>query len=117
MKKIKKKVKKLNDYFIRHFFGLKGDEDLLLSFINAIMIDSNFATFVSVDILNPFNLTEKAGNKESIVDFPKGTPSAKAVTEDGIIVISEIQTYSTKNFFERILYYWSKNYSNVLKKG
>ena len=103
-------VKKLNDYFIRYFFGLKGDEDLLLSFINAIMIDSNFATFVSVDILNPFNLTEKAGNKESIVDL-------KAVTEDGIIVIIEIQTYSTKNFFERTLYYWSKNYSNVLKKG
>ena len=103
-------VKKLNDYFIRYFFGLKGDQDLLLSFINAIMIDSNFATFVSVDILNPFNLSEKAGNKESIVDL-------KAVTEDGIIVIIEIQTYSTKNFFERTLYYWSKNYSNVLKKG
>ena len=103
-------VKKLNDYFIRYFFGLKGDEDLLLSFINAIMIDSNFATFVSVDILNPFNMSEKAGNKESIVDL-------KAITEDGIIVIIEIQTYSTKNFFERTLYYWSKNYSNVLKKG
>ena len=28
MKRIKKKVKKLNDYFIRYFFGLKGDEDL-----------------------------------------------------------------------------------------
>ena len=117
MENNKNEVKKLNDFFIRYFFGLKGDEDLLLSFINAIMIDSNFATFVSVDILNPFNLTEKANNKESIVDFPKGTPSAKAVTEDGIIVIIEIQTYSTKNFFERTLYYWSKNYSNVLKKG
>ena len=87
-------VKKLNDFFIRYFFGLKGDEDLLLSFINAIMIDSNFATFVSVDILNPsptagfsLNLSERAGNKESIVDFSKGTPSAKAITEDGIIVI------------------------------
>ena len=110
MENNKNEVKKLNDFFIRYFFGLKGDEDLLLSFINAIMIDSNFATFVSVDILNPFNLTEKANNKESIVDL-------KAVTEDGIIVIIEIQTYSTKNFFERILYYWSKNYSNVLKKG
>ena len=103
-------VKKLNDYFIRYFFGLKGDEDLLLSFINAIMIDSNFATFVSVEIINPFNLSEKAGNKESIVDL-------KAVTKDGTIVIIEIQTYSTKNFFERTLYYWSKNYSSVLKKG
>ena len=103
-------VKKLNDFFIRYFFGLEGHEDLLLSFINAIMIDSNFATFVSVEIINPFNLSEKANNKESIVDL-------KAVTEDGIIVIIEIQTYSTKNFFERTLYYWSKNYSNVLKKG
>ena len=110
MKRIKKKIKKLNDYFIRYFFGLKGDEDLLLSFINAIMIDSNFSTFVSVDILNPFNLSEKAGNKESIVDL-------KAITEDGIIVIIEIQTYSTKNFFERTLYYWSKNYSSLLKQG
>ncbi len=103
-------VKKLNDYFIRYFFGLEGDEDLLLSFINAVMIDSNFATFVSVEIINPFNLSEKAGNKESIVDL-------KAVTEDGTIVIIEIQTYSTKNFFERTLYYWSKNYSSTLKKG
>lgn len=31
----KSEVKKLNDFFIRYFFGLKGDEDLLLSFINA----------------------------------------------------------------------------------
>ena len=106
----KNEVKKLNDFFIRYFFGLKGDEDLLLSFINAIMIDSNFATFKSVEIMNPFNLSEKANNKESIVDL-------KAITEDGIIVIIEIQTYSTKNFFERALYYWSKNYSSVLKKG
>lgn len=103
-------VNKLNDYFIRYFFGLKGNEDLLLSFINAIMIDSNFATFVSVDILNPFNISEKAGNKESIVDL-------KAITEEGIIVIIEIQTYSTKNFPERTLYYWSKNYSNILNHG
>ena len=103
-------VKKLNDFFIRYFFGLEGHEDLLLSFINAIMIDSNFATFVSVEIINPFNLSEKANNKESIVDL-------KAVTEDGIIVIIEIQTYSTKNFFERTLYYWSKNYSSLLKRG
>ncbi len=103
-------VKKLNDYFIRYFFGSEGDEDLLLSFINAIMIDSNFATFVSVEIINPFNLSEKANNKESIVDL-------KAVTEDGTMVIIEIQTYSTKNFFERTLYYWSRNYSSTLKKG
>ena len=105
-----KEVIKTNDFFVRFFFGSKGNEDLLLSFINAIMIDSNFATFKSVEILNPFNLKDKIDNKESIVDL-------KAITENGAVVIIEIQTYSTKNFFERTLYYWSKNYSSVLKKG
>ena len=27
----KNEIKKLNDFFIRYFFGLQGDEDLLLS--------------------------------------------------------------------------------------
>ena len=65
----KNEVKKLNDFFIRYFFGLKGDEDLLLSFINAIMIDSNFATFKSVEIINPFNLSEKAGFSQNFKFF------------------------------------------------
>ena len=103
-------VKKLNDFFIRYFFGLEGHEDLLLSFINAIMIDSNFATFVSVEIINPFNLSEKANNKESIVDL-------KAVTEDGIIVIIEIQLCGNMDFVKRIFYYISKNIVNELKEG
>ena len=103
-----KEVIKTNDFFVRFFFGSKGNEDLLLSFINAIMIDSNFATFKSVEILNLFNLKDKIDNKESIVDL-------KAITENGTVVIIEIQTYSTKNFFERTLYYWSKNYSSVKK--
>ena len=81
-----KEVKKLrlkpaigDNFFIRYFFGLEGDEDLLLSFINAIMIDSNFATFKSVEIMNPFNLSEKANNKESIVDL-------KAITEEELLL-------------------------------
>ena len=98
------------------FDGSKVNEDLLLGFINAIMIDSNFATFKSTEILNPstntgfsLELKNKIDNKESIVDL-------KAIAENGAIVIIEIQTYSTKNFFERRLYYWNKNYSSVLKK-
>ena len=110
MKKIKKKVKKLNDYFIRYFFGLKGDEDLLLSFINAIMIDSNFATFVSVDILNPFNLSENIELKESIIDV-------KAKTKDNKTVIIEFQLCGNMNFLDRIFYYISKNIVNELHEG
>ena len=103
-------VKKLNDFFIRYFFGLEGHEDLLLSFINAIMIDSNFATFVSVEIINPFNLSENIDLKESIIDV-------KAKTKDNKTVIIEFQLCGNKNFVDRIFYYISKNIVNELHEG
>ena len=43
-----------------------------MDFINGVMIDSNFATFKSVEIINPFNLSKYLDGKESIVDVTKG---------------------------------------------
>ena len=106
----KNEVKKLNDFFIRYFFGLEGDEDLLLSFINAIMIDSNFKTFSNVEILNPFNLKKYLDGKESIVDV-------KCVTEDNDTVIIEIQLQGNQYFIGRSLYYWANSYSSLLNKS
>ena len=70
-----KEIIKTNDFFARFFFGSKWNEDLLLSFINAIMIDSNFATLKYLEILNPLpkayfslNIKNKIDNKESIID-------------------------------------------------
>lgn len=100
----------LNDYFVRYFFTDKGGENVLLDFINAVMISADMKTFKSVEILNPFNLKRHYNDKETIVDV-------KCITKNGTVVIIEVQLSGNSRFPERILYYWSLNYSKLLKKG
>ena len=114
---IKKPFNSLNDYFVRYFFTDKGGEKVLLDFINAVMISANMKTFKSVEILNPsptagfsLNLKKNYSDKETIVDV-------KCITKNGTIVIIEVQLSGNSRFPERILYYWSTNYSKLLKKG
>ena len=100
----------LNDCFVRYFFTDEGGEKVLLDFINAIMISADMKTFKAVEILNPFNLRKHYKDKETIVDV-------KCITKNGAVVIIEIQLSGSSRFPERILYYWSANYSKLLKKG
>ena len=100
----------LNDYFVRYLFSDKGSEAILLDFINSIMLDSNMKTFIAVEILNPFNYKENYNDKETIVDV-------KCITQNGSVVIIEIQLQGNSRFPERILYYWASNYSKLLKQG
>ena len=101
----------LNDYFIRYLFSDKGSsEAILLDFINSIMLNANMKTFRSVEILTPFNLKKNKNLKETIVDV-------KCITQNGSVVIIEIQLQGNSRFPERILYYWAANYSKLLKHG
>ena len=101
----------MNDYFIRYLFTDKGSsESILLDFINSIMINANMKTFRSVEILTPFNLKKNRNLKETIVDV-------KCITQNGSVVIIEIQLQGNSRFPERILYYWAANYSKLLKHG
>ena len=108
----------LNDYFIRYLFTDKGSsEGILLDFINSIMINANMKTFRSVEILTPspkagsrLNLKKNRNLKETIVDV-------KCITQNGSVVIIEIQLQGNSRFHERILYYWAANYSKLLKHG
>ena len=106
----KKPFNPLNDFFVRYFFTDKGGEKVLLDFINAVMISADMKTFKSVEILNPFNLKKHYNDKETIVDV-------KCITKNGTVVIIEVQLSGNSRFPERILYYWSANYSKLLKKG
>ena len=106
----KKPFNPLNDCFVRYFFTDKGGEKVLLDFINAVMISADMKTFKSVEILNPFNLKRHYKDKETIVDV-------KCITKNGTVVIIEVQLSGNSRFPERILYYWSSNYSKLLKKG
>ena len=51
-------LNKKNDCFVRYLFSDIGNENIVLDFINGVMIDSNFKTFSNVEILNSFNLTK-----------------------------------------------------------
>ena len=106
----KKHFNALNDCFVRYFFTDKGGEKVLLDFINAVMISADMKTFKAVEILNPFNLKRHYKDKETIVDV-------KCITKNGTVVIIEVQLSGNSRFPERILYYWSSNYSKLLKKG
>ncbi|MEI0446282.1 Rpn family recombination-promoting nuclease/putative transposase [Brachyspira intermedia] len=100
----------LNDYFVRYLLSDIGSEAILLDFINSIMLDSNMKTFRSVEILTPFNYKENYEDKETITDV-------KCITQNGSVVIIEIQLQGNSRFPERILYYWASNYSKLLKQG
>ena len=100
----------LNDYFVRYLFSSPDSNAILLDFINSIMLDSNMKTFRAVEILTPFNYKENYEDKETIVDV-------KCITQNGTVVIIEIQLQGNSRFPERILYYWASNYSKLLKQG
>ena len=108
----------LNDYFIRYLFTDKGSsESILLDFINSIMINSNMKTFRSVEILTPFNLKKNKNLKETIAPKVGRRLDVKCITQNGSVVIIEIQLQGNSRFPERILYYWAANYSKLLKHG
>ena len=108
----------LNDYFIRYLFTDKGSsETILLDFINSIMINVNMKTFRSVEILTPFNLKKNKNLKETIAPKVGRRLDVKCITQNGSVVIIEIQLQGNSRFPERILYYWASNYSKLLKHG
>ena len=103
-------LNKKNDCFVRYLFSDIGNENIVLDFINGVMIDSNFKTFSNVEILNPFNLSKYLDGKESIVDV-------KCITDDNDTVIIEIQLQGNQYFIGRSLYYWANSYSSLLNKS
>ena len=112
-----REIDKLNDLFVRYLLGKIGNEKVLEYMVNAALSDFNFEEVKDLEIIDPYNLSENIDLKESIIDIPKGTPSAKAKTKDNKIVIIEIQLYGNIDFVKRIFYYISKNIVNELKEG
>ena len=51
-------INRINDCYIRYLFSEKGNERIILSFINSVMKNMHFRTFVKAEIINPFNLSK-----------------------------------------------------------
>lgn len=95
------------DLVFKRIFGQKGNEEILKSFLEAILeikIKS-----VNLD-LNTEIVPEFYGKKASRVDV-------RAKLEDGTEVNVEIQVNKNEYSERRCLYYWSKLYSSKLIQG
>ncbi len=98
------------DFIFKNIFGTKDNQDLLLSFLNAVFEDAGQPLVESVEILNPFLEKDALSDKMSVLDVKARTPS-------GTLVNVEIQVRNERDMEKRTLYYWAKMFQGQLLIG
>lgn len=106
-----RKVKPLNDFILKKIFGEKGNEDILISFINAVLKRTKKESIVEVEIIENKQLT-----KELILD-KTGIIDVRAKTSKGENIDIEVQLTDQGNMDKRTLFYWGKMYLENIKQG
>lgn len=105
------KLKPLNDYIFGKTFGEKGDEEQLLSLLNAILAKTKHKKLVSIEIVEQRTFTaEIVGDKTSILDI-------RAAAEDNTRINIEVQLRDYGNMDRRSLFYWSREFASGLARG
>ena len=99
-----------NDIAFRKIFGNENRKEVLISFLNAVLLLENDKKIVTVDILTPYQLPFLKGGKVTIVDV-----KAKDQSDKNYIV--EMQVAEVDGFDKRVLYYASKSYSSQIDRG
>ena len=99
-----------NDIAFRKIFGNENRKEVLISFLNAVLLLENDNKIISVEILNPYQLPALKGGKVTIVDV-----KAKDQSDKNYIV--EMQVADVDGFDKRVLYYASKSYSSQIDRG
>ena len=99
-----------NDVAFRKIFGNENRKEVLISFLNAVLLLSDNNKIVSVDILTPYQLPKLKGGKVTTVDV-------KAKDQHGKNYIVEMQVAEVDGFDKRVLYYASKSYSSQIDRG
>ena len=99
-----------NDVAFRKIFGNENRKEVLISFLNAILLLTKKNIIVDVDILTPYQLPDLKGGKVTIVDV-------KAKDQNGMTYIVEMQVAEVDGFDKRVLYYASKSYAAQIERG
>lgn len=112
MKEKEAYVKATSDIFIKYLFGMdtKESDQLVISFINAVLADSDFPTITKVIQKNPFNYKEFSDDKLSVLDI-------EVEDENHKLYNIEVQSSGNIHFRNRALYYWAKLYTSQSKEG
>ena len=112
MNEKKEYVKATSDVFIKYLFGMdtKKSNQLVLSFINAVLQNTGFPAITKVIQKNPYNYKEFVDDKESILDI-------KIEDENHKLYNVEMQSSGGTHYRNRALYYWSKLYASQIKES
>ena len=98
------------DFIFKRIFGAEGNQDVLMSFLNAVFEDAGQPLIASVEILNPFLEKDALSDKMSVLDVKARTPS-------GTLMNVEIQVRNRRDMEKRTLFYWAKMFQDQLQTG
>jgi len=99
-----------SDLFTAALLSEPKNEPLLISYINGVFLDSGKTPIVTATVLNPFNIKKYAQSKSIVLDV-------RAKDEMGRFINLEIQNQYHDSFENRMLYYWSDQYSSQIAAG
>lgn len=99
-----------NDIAFRKIFANENRKEVLISFLNAVLLLELDKKIIDVDILTPYQLPDLKGGKVTIVDI-------KAKDQNQKKYLIEMQVADVEGFDKRVLYYASKSYSAQIERG
>ncbi|MEQ9553208.1 MAG: Rpn family recombination-promoting nuclease/putative transposase [Coleofasciculus sp. G3-WIS-01] len=97
------------DFAFKKIFGSKDSKDILISFLNALIYESN-SMIQDLEIIDPYNPRDVVDLKDSYLDV-------KALLDNGSTVLIEMQVLNVAFFEKRVIYNLTKTYANQLKYG
>ncbi|MEK4500019.1 Rpn family recombination-promoting nuclease/putative transposase [Bacillus sp. FSL R12-0069] len=98
------------DFAFKQLFGTSGSEEILITFLNAMLKNSLESPIQSLQFEDPHLHREHEEDKLSILDV-------SATLDTGTRINIEIQMNNHHDILKRSLYYWSRLYASQLKKG
>lgn len=105
------RLKPLNDFIFKKLFGEKGDEPVLIAFLNAVLQKTHREEIKEIIIKDNKELTKELINDKT------GRIDVRATTVKGEEIDIEVQVKDQNNMDKRTLFYWSKLYLEGIKKG
>lgn len=100
-----------NDVVFQRIFGSPENEDILISFLNALLEGTEKEKIRHIEYVDT-----KLSDIEA-VDDKIGILDVRVITEKGIHINVEIQLINRYNMIKRTLFYLSRLYSSQIKKG
>ncbi|ANN35795.1 ATPase (plasmid) [Bacillus thuringiensis serovar coreanensis] len=98
------------DFAFKQLFGTKGNEEILMGFLNAVLQRTLSSPITSLTLEDPHLHKEYKEDKLSIMDV-------RVALETGEFVNIEIQIANKHDIQKRSLYYWSKLYASQMQEG